>query len=101
MRNISKRTGDDVAQLYLNFPAVPGAPKIALRGFQRVNLLPGESRSISFTLSPRDLSAVDLDGQRRVFKGDYTVSVGSGQPSAETAHASASFTVDQERAIEE
>jgi beta-glucosidase len=33
--NTGKREGDEVAQLYLNFPKVPGAPLSALRGFTR------------------------------------------------------------------
>ncbi len=35
--NTGNRAGDEVAQLYLSFPAVPGAPLRALRGFQRVH----------------------------------------------------------------
>jgi beta-glucosidase len=42
--------------LYLSFPDVPGAPKVALRGYQRITLAPGEKRQVTFTLSPRDLS---------------------------------------------
>ncbi len=34
--NTGSKAGDEVAQLYLSFPNVPGAPLKALRGFQRV-----------------------------------------------------------------
>jgi beta-glucosidase len=47
--------GDEVAQLYLSFPSVPGAPQRALRGFKRVHLNPGESRKVRFELKDRDL----------------------------------------------
>src|SRR3546814_17312394 len=44
--NTGQRAGDDVAQLYLTFPDIPGTPRVALRGFQRVSLAPGERRAV-------------------------------------------------------
>ncbi|BCI69560.1 glucan 1,4-alpha-glucosidase [Sphingomonas paucimobilis] len=99
VRNTGRRAGDEVAQLYLNFPKVDGAPRVALRGFQRVHLAPGERRMLRFTLDPRDLSAVDADGHRLVMKGDYRVSVGSGQPDTGVAGRSATFAVATPRPI--
>ena len=78
--NTGARDGDEVAQLYLAPPAFEGAPRLALRGFQRVSLKPGERRQLSFRLSPRDLSFVTRDGVRQLTPGQYTLSVGSGQP---------------------
>ena len=50
-------------QLYLNFPAIEGAPLIALlRGFQRIHLDPGASQKVHFRLSPRDLGIVTEKG---------------------------------------
>jgi len=74
-----------VAQLYLTPPAFEGAPRLALRGFQRVSLKPGERRTVSFRLSPRDLSFVSRDGVRQLMPGQYKLSVGSGQPAAGVA----------------
>ncbi|SFK24480.1 glycoside hydrolase family 3 protein [Caulobacter sp. UNC279MFTsu5.1] len=99
VRNVGARSGDEVAQLYLDFPDTPGAPRIALRGFQRIALKPGEARTVTFTLSPRDLSSVDLDGQRRVAAGRYKVSVGSGQPDSGAPSQSAAFAVDADVAL--
>jgi len=53
LTNQGDRPGEEVAQLYLDFPDRPGTPRIALRGFQRVALKPGEARSVTFDLSPR------------------------------------------------
>ena len=78
--NTGSREGDEVAQLYLAPPAFEGAPRLALRGFQRVSLKPGERRRLDFRLSPRDLSFVTRDGVRQLMAGQYTLSVGSGQP---------------------
>ncbi|HVI99331.1 MAG TPA: glycoside hydrolase family 3 C-terminal domain-containing protein [Sphingomonas sp.] len=97
--NTGKRAGDDVAQLYLDFPAIPGVPRVALRGFQRVSLAPGERHTVSFDLSPRDLSAVTADGTREVMPGGYTISVGSGQPDTGVATRKARFAVDQAVAL--
>jgi beta-glucosidase len=93
VRNTGERAGDEVAQLYLNFPDDPGAPRVALRGFQRVSLKPGETRTLRFDLSPRDLSAVTLDGVRKVLAGKYRVTIGSGQPDTGVPGQSSGFSV--------
>ncbi|WP_311271132.1 glycoside hydrolase family 3 C-terminal domain-containing protein [Sphingobium sp. WCS2017Hpa-17] len=80
IRNSGDRAGDDIAQLYITPPQFNGAPRIALRGFQRISLQPGESRTVEFTLSPRDLSFVTMAGERTLIPGDYQLSIGSGQP---------------------
>lgn len=91
VRNTGARAGDEVAQLYLNFPDDPGAPRVALRGFQRVSLKPGEARKLRFTLSQRDLSTVTLEGRHRLLAGTYRVTVGGGQPGSGASGASAQF----------
>ena len=78
--NTGKVAGDEVVELYLQFPEVSGAPRRALRGFQRVHLDPGASRKVEFQLNPRDLSMVTDLGDIIVAKGKYAVSIGSGQP---------------------
>ena len=93
--NTGKRDGDDVAQLYLTPPAFDGAPRLALRGFQRVSLKAGERRQVSFTLSPRDLSFVTRDGIRQLTPGQYRLSVGSGQPGTGVAQQDGTVTLKQ------
>ena len=80
--NTGKVAGDEVAELYVKFPAVAGAPRVALRGFQRVHLDAGQSREIHFELNDRDLGMVTEEGQPIVAAGDYTISIGGGQPGA-------------------
>jgi beta-glucosidase len=80
VRNTSKVAGDEVAELYLEFPSIPGAPARALRGFARVRLPAGESRHVTYTLNPRDLSMVNEQGEHLVVAGEYTVFVGGSQP---------------------
>jgi beta-glucosidase len=78
--NTGHRAGDEVTQLYLNFPNVHGAPLRALRAFQRIHLEVGASQRLRFELSARDLSMVTEDGIPIVAEGEYTISVGGGQP---------------------
>ena len=78
--NTGQRTGDEVAQLYLLFPDVKGAPLRALRGFQRVHLDAGASQKLRFELQPRDLSMVTEAGEPIVAEGEYGISIGGGQP---------------------
>jgi len=91
--NTGKLAGDEVAQLYLEFPKLPGAPLRALRGFQRVHLEAGASQKLSFELQPRDLSMVTEAGEPIVAEGQYILSVGGGQPHTATQTLQQSFDV--------
>ena len=75
--NSGKVAGDEVVQLVLSFPNVPGAPIKALRGFERIHLDPGASRVVTFELHPRDLSIVTEAGQPLVPAGEFKLSIGS------------------------
>ena len=95
IRNTSNRAGEEVAQLYLDPPQFEGAPRLALRGFQRLELRPGEQRTITFQLAPRDLSFVTRDGLRQIFAGEHRLSIGSGQPGSGVPVQSGAFTTTQ------
>jgi beta-glucosidase len=96
VRNTSKMAGDEVAELYLEFPPSAGAPARALRGFARVHLLPGENRPVSYTLNARDLSMVNEQGERVVAPGEYTLFVGGAQPGDAAGGVKAKFTITGE-----
>jgi beta-glucosidase len=91
--NTGKLAGDEVVELYLQFPDVSGAPRRALRGFQRVHLEPGARQNVDFQLNPRDLSMVTDPGDIIVAQGKYTVSIGSGQPETGVPSVSANFEI--------
>jgi beta-glucosidase len=93
--NRSLKEGDEVVQLYLSFPTLPGAPLRALRAFQRVHLASHESRPLSFDLGPRDLSLVNEAGDRMVAPGMYRVSVGGGQPGTGVPTVEAPLTIHE------
>jgi beta-glucosidase len=99
--NSGKREGDEVAQLYLSFPNVAGAPMRALRGFKRVHLKPGESQKVSFKLKERDLSMVTAAGKPIIAEGTYSVSVGGGQPNTGATTVAGEFQVKGTRTLPE
>jgi beta-glucosidase len=81
--NTGQRAGSDVAQLYLGGPAASGEPPRQLAGFQRVNLAPGASTPLSFTITPQEESwwGDSANGWTQT-EGTYNVYVGdSSAPS--------------------
>jgi beta-glucosidase len=99
--NTGKVAGDEVVQLYLNFPGVAGAPNKALRGFKRVHLEAGASQEVQFDLKPRDLSIVTDAGVPEVPAGEFTVSVGGGQPGMGAPAVAGAFKVGETQTLPE
>lgn len=75
VKNTGNRTGEAVAQLYVRDVAcAEGAwPAQELRGWQRLTLAPGESRTVEFTLTDEALGFIDRAGKHRVETGEYRV----------------------------
>ena len=94
VKNVGKRSGDEVAELYLAFPKVPGTPLRALRGIKRVHLNAGETQHLHFDLGPRDLRSVTESGDNVVQPGEYGLSVGGGQRGTTKAIAGIGFKID-------
>ena len=99
--NTSKVAGDEAVQVYLKFPAVKGAPQIALRGFQRIHLEPGASQKVHFELKDRDLGMVTETGNPIIAAGEYTISIGGGQPDTGAPVVSGHFQIDGQFALPE
>ena len=78
--NAGKAEGREVVQLYLSAPgkAVP-KPALELRGFAKTKTLkPGESETVSFSLTGRDLASFDAASSSWLAEaGTYTVKVGA------------------------
>jgi beta-glucosidase len=75
--NQGTRAGDEVVQLYVrDVVSSVTRPVQELRGFQRVTLAPGESRTVTFTLGPAELSLVDRQMRRIVEPGQFEIMVG-------------------------
>jgi beta-glucosidase len=79
--NTGKMAGDEVVQLYFqNKDERVKSSLKTLKSFQRVTLAPGESRVITFTLSPDDLTYVNAEGGRQPLNGPLSIAVGGRQP---------------------
>jgi beta-glucosidase len=99
--NTGKIAGDEVVQVYLKFPQVKGAPLVALRGFERIHLDAGASQKVHFELKPRDLGMVTEDGNPIIAQGDYTISIGGGQPDTGAPGVTGKIHVDGQYALPE
>jgi beta-glucosidase len=79
--NVGDRAGEEVVQLYVtDLQASVLVPIRSLQGFQRLHLEPGEQKTVSFTLEPRQISLIDAESQRVIEPGVFEVSVGGKQP---------------------
>jgi beta-glucosidase len=75
--NSGNREGDEVVQLYLRDDiASVTRPVRELRGFRRIHLKSGETRTLSFDLKPDDLAFYNANLQRVVEPGTFTVFAG-------------------------
>ena len=101
VRNTSQREGDEVVELYLNFPKLPGAPIRALRGFTRVRIGASETEHVRLTLDPRDLSHVNEAGDRIIAPGSYTLSIGGEEPGTGAPVAEAVVTITGQAKLSE
>ncbi|KAH7382877.1 putative beta-glucosidase M [Cadophora sp. MPI-SDFR-AT-0126] len=73
--NTGDVTAKEVAQLYVH---IPGGPIRQLRGFDKVEIAPGKSETVRFTLLRRDISEWDVTKQAWVLQqGTYSVWVGA------------------------
>jgi beta-glucosidase len=88
--NTGSREGDEVVQLYIHDPVASiSQPVRRLRGFERVTLAPGESRTVTFTLDRTDFGFYDNRGRFVVEPGQIDVYAGNSS----AADMKASFTV--------
>jgi beta-glucosidase len=77
--NTGSRAGSDVPQLYVGDPASTGEPPRQLEGFDRVTLQPGQSKRVSFTLTPSQLSWWDSSTGSSDSTGGWTQTPGRYQ----------------------
>ena len=90
VKNTGAEKGDEVVQVYIHDPvATISQPVRRLRGFERVTLAPGESRTVTFTLDKSDFGFYDNRGKFVVEPGEIDVYAGNSSK----AEMKESFTV--------
>jgi len=77
VRNTSSRAGDETVQIYVrDLISSVTRPIKELKAFRRVTLAPGESRTVSFTLTPEAFQMWNDKMQRVVEPGDFEIMAG-------------------------
>lgn len=92
LRNTGSRYGKELVQLYIeDLVATVATPVKELRGFEKIGLQPGETKTVIFELTPDLLALYDRHLQAVVEPGRFKVMVGS---SSEDIRLSGEFSVE-------
>jgi beta-glucosidase len=98
LANTGERAGTEVVQLYIRDRyASLSRPVLELAGFRRVQLAPGESADVSFSLSMSQLAFLDSELRWRVESGDVDVLVGA---SSEDLRLTGALTVTSDDLVD-
>ena len=77
VKNTGDRAGDEIVQLYIHDRvSLPVRPVLELKDFTRINLRPGETKSIRFHLTPEKLASFDMSMNRTVQAGEFEILAG-------------------------
>ena len=84
--NTGKVKGDEVVQLYIrdDYSSVT-RPVLELKGFKRVTLNPSETKTVAFEVTPAELQFYNMDMQRVVEPGTFTISAGANSVDLKSA----------------
>ena len=83
--NIGKMKAKEVVQLYIKDDiGTVTRPDKELKGFQKIELSPGESKMVTFTITPKMLEFTGLTMEKILETGDYTVMIGSSSQDVKT-----------------
>lgn len=76
--NTGSRDGDEVVQLYIRDQlSTVARPVLELKGFQRIHLRAGESKQVSFAITPAMLQMLDEKLNTVVEPGDFRIMIGA------------------------
>lgn len=90
VENTGSRDADEVVQLYIrDMVASISRPVKELKGFQRIHLIAGESKEVSFEITPDMLKFYNIELKHVIEPGDFQIMVGANSKEVETLN----FTV--------
>ena len=76
--NTGKRAGDEVVQMYVRDDiASVGRYNKMLKGFERISLAPGETKTVTFKLGFEELNILNQEMKKVVEPGTFTISLGA------------------------
>src|SRR5262249_35998600 len=77
VKNVGKRSGAEIAEVYASLPAAASEPPKRLVGWSKVALNPDESKEVSVDVDPKFLSIFDVQQNGwQLVPGDYSFMVG-------------------------
>jgi beta-glucosidase len=78
LKNAGAVPGDEVCQLYIKDELASVArPVMELKGFQRISLKPGESKTVAFTISPALLKMLNKQMEEVIEPGEFRIMIGA------------------------
>ena len=84
--NTGQRAGEETVQLYLSQPAASVTRSVEdLRGFQKVNLQPGETRKVTFHITPEDLKFYNSKLEYDWEPGEFIIRIGGNSSQLKAA----------------
>ena len=90
VKNTGSRDADEVVQLYIrDMVASISRPVKELKGFQRIHLIAGESKEVSFEITPDMLKFYNIELKHVIEPGDFQIMVGANSKEVDTLN----FTV--------
>ena len=76
MKNTGNEEGKEVARLFTSELVASITPDVKrLRGFEKIDLKPGESKTITFNLPLKELAFVNTDNKKILEAGDFKITV--------------------------
>lgn len=83
--NTGNRAGDEIAQMYIRDKVSSVTrPMKELKGFERISLEKGETKTVSFEITKEKLQFYDLDMNRVVEPGEFDIMIGTNSQKLET-----------------
>jgi beta-glucosidase len=81
VENTGRIAGDEVVQVYISdTESSVRTPRHSLQAFERIHLAPGERRTMTFSLTPKQMALLTDDMEWMVEPGKFEITVGGGQP---------------------
>ncbi len=86
VQNTGKYAGEEVVQMYISDPVASVARSVKdLKGFQKINLQPGETKEIKFEISTEELSFYNSDLKKIWEPGKFLVHIGTNSSQVQSA----------------
>ncbi len=83
--NTGKVIGDEVVQMYIRDKiSSVTRPVMELKGFKRVSLEPGETKTVTLSITPEKLQFYDINMDRVVEAGEFDIMVGTNSVDYQT-----------------